>query len=462
MSDQRDAIIIGAGITGLVTAYELQKRGLNVLLLERDSEVGGVMRSERRDGYLLEWGPNSYLESEEADRLIQELDLDSKFVTADPKAPRFLYFRGALEPVPMNPIAFFSSRLLSLKGKLRIFAEPFMPARKSRDEESIASFIRRRIGAEAHDRLVAPFVSGIYAGNTEKLSMAASFPKLAELEDEYGSLIFGAIKSARRKRKEQPAKPQQPDGQKRAGKRLCTFIDGLGTLPQTIARRLDDSLINSCEATEITIGSDSPRYRVRFQRGGEVREFSTDRLILATPAPESARLIGSSLPGLATELAAIEYAPMAVVYLSFDQMMLGRPITGFGFLVPRNEGVRLLGSVWNSSLFPARSPEGQLLTTNFIGGAHDTGVVDLSDDQLAGIVSNELRSILRISAEAQVVGVRKIRRAIPQYNIGHVSRVARITEQERAQPGLHLAGNYLQGVSVPDCISRAIKLASTI
>jgi protoporphyrinogen/coproporphyrinogen III oxidase len=461
MSEKRQAIVIGAGITGLVTAYELQKRGLSVSLLERADTVGGVIQSERRDDYLLERGPSSFLESEEALQLIEELGLESSFVAADPKAPRFIYFGSKLEQVPMSPLAFLTTSLLSVKGKLRIFAEPFIPPRRGEGDESIADFVRRRIGKEGHDRLLAPFVSGVYAGNTEALSMAASFPKMVELESKYGSLVLGAIRSARQKRLEESEKKGSV---KRfpGGKRLCSFLDGMATLPGALARKLDDSLMTSCKSIDITIGSDSPRYRVRVNQLSENRELSTDTLVLATPATPTAKIIGHKFPSLATELESIEYAPMGIVYLSFDKLEIGRSLDGFGFLVPRNQGVRILGCVWNSSLFPARSPLDRALVTSFIGGAHDRGAVDLTDEELIKIVGGELKSILRTPATPAPVGVWRVRQAIPQYMIGHVARVARIREIEKAQPGLHFAGNYMQGVSVPDCISRAMKLASHI
>jgi protoporphyrinogen/coproporphyrinogen III oxidase len=462
VSDYRQAIVIGAGITGLVAAYELQKRGLSVSILERSNIVGGVMRTEHRDGFLLEAGPNSFLESEEALQLISDLGLDSKFVAADPKAPRYIYLRGRLEPVPMSPLAFLTTSLLSFTGKLRFFAEPLIPARRSEEDESIASFVRRRIGKEAHDHLLSPFVSGVYAGNTEVLSMASSFPKMVELERKYGSLVIGMIRSAIESRREQTNNKKPTVKRVPGGKRLCTFMDGLSTLPNTISQKLDDALMTSCESIEIIINANSPRYRLLFRQQGETREFSTDKLIMATPAAEAGQLLSRHIPKLAEELEAIEYAPMAIVYISFDEQELSRPLSGFGFLVPRNQGIRILGSVWSSSLFPSRAPQGRTLLTNYIGGSHDPAAIDLSDDELTRIVGKELQSILGTSATPKAIGVARVRRAIPQYRLGHVARLARIREIEKAQAGLHLAGNYLQGVSVPDCISRALKLADQL
>ncbi|MEW6734160.1 MAG: protoporphyrinogen oxidase [Acidobacteriota bacterium] len=455
MTEWRDVIIVGAGITGLVTAYQLRQQGLNISLLERDKNVGGVMRSEQRNGFLLERGPNSFLASAEAVNLINELGLDTEFVTAPPKLPRYIFYRGALQPLPMNPLAFLFSPLLSLKGKLRIFAEPFIPAPHSNKDDSIADFFRRRLGSETHDRLVAPFVSGIYAGNTEKLSIAASFPKLAEMEAEYGSLLWGAIRST----KSAASKNEQKPGVK---KHLSSFRDGLATLPCTLARHLDDALLMACVIVGITINPHSPRYQVQYQQLDQSYTLSTDTLVLVTPAMETARLLNDSLPSLAAELQAIEYAPVVLVYLSFNKQELDQRLNGFGFLAPRNEGLRLLGSVWNSSIFPGRAPQGKTLLTNFIGGAHDPEAMQLSEEKLIEIVTRELQMALRTSAPAEAIDVYKIPRAIPQYTIGHIDRVARINRLLAEQPGLHLAGNYLRGVSVPDCISRAVELAAEL
>jgi oxygen-dependent protoporphyrinogen oxidase len=458
MSDYRKAIIIGAGIAGLTAAYQLRQRGWDISLLEREDRVGGVINSWRQDGFLLEGGPNSFLASPQATRLIGELGLVKEQTVADSQAPRYIYFHNKLMPVPMGPAFLFSS-LMSLKGKLRIFAEPFIKARVDSGEESIGDFFRRRIGKEALDRLVAPFVSGVYAGNVEKLSLKASFPSLAEWEEQYGSMIMGAIRS--RRKTPAASKNSEKEGSPN-GKGLCSFNEGLSTLTNALAKNLAGALMRSCQIESISIGSQSPRYQIRCRQAGNSYEFVTDILIMATPAAPAAQLLGAHLPALADELNAIEYAPMAIVYLNFPARALAAPLNGFGFLAPRSEGLRLLGSVWSSSLFPARAPVGQTLLTNFIGGSHDPGAVDLSDEELIKIAGEELQRALAATSPPQAIGVRKLRRAIPQYTIGHAARVARIDDLLRAQMGLHLIGNYLRGVSVPDCIDRASDLAAQL
>ncbi|MEM4251854.1 MAG: protoporphyrinogen oxidase [Candidatus Bathyarchaeia archaeon] len=438
-----DALVIGAGISGLSTAYALHRRGLKVKLLEASSRVGGVIRSERKSGYLLEYGPNSLIASVPTAELIEELGLQQQVVESDGRAPRYIYADGRLQRV--GPQVLFSGSLLSLRGRLRLLAEPFIRSRAATADESVEAFVVRRLGREVHDRLFSPFVTGVYAGNTALMSVAACFPQLVALEAEYGSIVYGALRSRMRT-------------QKRVKRSLYSFKDGLSALPSAIAARLGDAIELSRPAEHLEVSASSPRYRV-VTAG---REYSSDRLILTLPAPEAARLLEASLPELAKELRHIEYVSLGVVYLSYDLAELGRDLHGFGFLIPRSEGLETLGAIWSSSLFPNRAPAGKALLTCFIGGAHNPKAATLSDKELSGKVSAELSHILETSAHPEIVDVWKMARAIPQYTLGHSDRLRRISRMLENTPGLTLAGNYLQGVSVPDCIDRGLKTASSL
>ncbi len=429
-----DALVIGAGISGLAVAYGLQKRGLRVKLLEASSRVGGVIRSERRDGYLLEYGPNSLMAS--ATQLIEELGLQSQLVTGQQRAPRYIYADGRLQRVGLQVL--FSGQLLSLRGRLRLLAEPFIRGCAATADESLEAFITRRLGREAHDRLFAPFVSGIYAGNTALMSAAASFPQLVALEADYGSIFYGALRS-----------------RPKVKRSLYSFRDGLSVLPSAIAARLGDAIELSAPVERLEL---STSYYV--VAGG--KEYRADKLILAVPAVDAARLLEQSMPELANELRQIEYVSLSVVYISYDLAELGRDLYGFGFLIPRSERLRMLGAIWSSSLFPGRAPAGRALLTCFIGGAHDPSAVTLSEEQLAGVASAELAQILDTGARSEVVGVWKMERAIPQYTLGHCDRLRRIGGMLANSPGLVLVGNYLQGVSVPDCINRGLETARSL
>jgi oxygen-dependent protoporphyrinogen oxidase len=457
MVETCDVVIIGAGIVGLVTAYELNKQGLKVKLLEESQRVGGVIHSKHIDGYLLEEGPNSFQESDDINTLIKELSLSSELVTADPKMPRYIYFQEKLQAVPLSPPALITSKLISTSGKLRLLAEPFISKKNNlTQEESIADFVRRRLGSQIHDRLVSPFVSGVYAGNTEKLSLNASFPFLAELENKYGSLILGGIKS--QKEQNSNKKPEE----KRLAKRLCSFANGLATLPKALGEKLTNSLITNCKITNLTIHQETPHYKINILSENSHKEIITNKLVLATPAYIAAKLIENYIPNLAKELKAIEYVSMAIVHLSLNLSDLPNNLYGFGVLIPRSEGIRVLGTIWNTSLFPKRSPKEKILLTNFIGGAYDNEAIKLTDTELSQIVGEELKKILGIKAQPTLVNIHRYQKAIPQYNIGHLSRLSIIESELKKQPNLYLTGNYLQGVSVGDCISRGKKLAINI
>lgn len=455
MIQDLDVVIIGAGITGLTTSYYLNKSGLKICLLESSKRVGGVIHTNKVDHYLLEYGPNSFQESDEINNLINELNLGSELVTADPKMPRYVYFQGKLQTVPLSPPALVSSSLISLSGKLRIFAEPFISKYKQPQEESIASFVRRRLGTQIHDRLVSPFVSGVYAGNTENLSLAASFPTLAKLEQDYGSLILGAIKS-------RANKSSKPTEEKKLAKRLCSFKEGLSTLPCALSNHLKDLVKLDSKILSLTINQQKPYYKIKFEHNGSFNEISTNHLVLATPATVSASLLENHLPIIANELKAIEYVPIAIVHLSFPLSKLNQPLNGFGVLIPRSEKIRLLGSIWNSSLFPERAPKDEALLTNFIGGAHDPNAILLTDSELGNIIGAELKTILNIAITPKIINIYRYQKAIPQYTIGHLTRLAKIEAELNKQSGLYLASNYLQGVSVPDCISRGLSLSQKI
>jgi protoporphyrinogen/coproporphyrinogen III oxidase len=464
-------IVVGGGITGLVTAYTLHQQGLNSLLLEKDATVGGVMRSEFEQGFLIERGPNSFLESPEINDLITQLNLTDQLVTADPRAPRYIYFQGRLQAVPLSLTAFLTTKLITLSGKLRLLAEPFI-APTTLPEESIASFVQRRLGSQLHDRLVAPFISGVYAGDTAQLSVSACLPTLAEGEKKHRSLFKAGLyslwtakysrakalpSSATNDTKSQPASGSR--------KRPCSFYNGMSTLPLALAASLTkhQQLQLSCDIQKIIINTTSPRYQLNLRtQTNENITVTTDHLVLATPALATQQLLQPLLPALANLLPTIEYTSINVVQLAFPRAAIQHPLVGFGFLIPRSERVRLLGSIWNSSLFPNRAPQDWALFTNFIGGAHDPEALNIADTTLVKTVETELQQILATTAPARLIGIQRWPQAIPQYNLGHLERRQQILTMLHAQPGLYLAGNYLQGVSVPDCVSRGKQLALQI
>jgi oxygen-dependent protoporphyrinogen oxidase len=449
-----DSVIIGAGVSGLVAAHRLKKMGRNLLLVESGDRVGGVIQSREVEGFLIECGPNSLRGSHEFLDLVEELSLTGELITADPRAPAYVYAGGELQAVPMSPPALVRSKLISNAAKLRLLREPFVKARRGGGEESVASFVRRRLGDEILERLVEPFLSGVYAGDPEELSLQACFPKLAEFEAEAGGILRGALRAAKQSRKQatKPKRSLRPY-------RLCSFRHGLSALPEALARSLGDSLLTRARIIDI---NSSGGFEIKIEHLGEIKTITSSTLVFSTPAYVAARLLDSVAPEIAALVAEIPYVPIASVPLAYRAEQAPRKLDGFGFLAPRAEGLRTLGSIWNSSLFAGRAPEGWVCLTNFVGGATDVEAVKLGDRELIRIVHGDLSRVLGVSGEPRPLPITRYERAIPQYTMGHAARVERIESMLRDIPGLWIAGNYMRGISLGDCIKHAERVAVDI
>jgi oxygen-dependent protoporphyrinogen oxidase len=457
--NHKDVVVIGAGISGLVCAYRLKSLGMDVAVIEASERIGGVMRSDSIEGYLIERGPNSTRGTRELIALIRELGIADEMIEGDQKAPAYIYFNGQLHPVPSSAAAFIRSGLLSTRGKLRLLMEPLIPARHSSEEESVASFARRRFGIEVAERVVAPFVSGIYAGDAEILSVQAAFPQLAGLETSSGSLFRGMLAMHRANTSTEGSAGELISGSPH--RRLISFKQGMGFLPETIAVKVGEDLAIGCCDCRIQALSRS-RFSVRFNCSGVVQVLNCDCVAIATPASAAAKLVSSVSNQLARLLEEIEYPPLAIVHLSYKESEIGRPLDGFGFLVAPTERMRMLGCIWNSSLFEGRAPKGIALLTVFIGGARDPEAARLSESDLIRIAHAQLEEVLGEIGEPQFAATTRYERSIPQYNLGHAARVKQIENELRANKGLRLIGNYLHGVSVGDCIKGAELTATEI
>jgi oxygen-dependent protoporphyrinogen oxidase len=484
MQNHRAVVVIGAGISGLVCAYRLKMLGGDVALIEKSDRAGGVIQSERLDGYLIERGPNSSQGSEELIALVEELGIIDELAEGDPKAPAYVYFNKQLHAVPAGLGAFITSGLLSASGKLRIFKEPFVPARRSDSEESVAAFARRRIGREAAERMVAPFVSGIYAGDAEQLSVQAAFPRLANLETGYGGLFRGMFARAREARRAKKAASTVLDKASPTRKRLCSFRDGMAALPRTLSSKLGEDLLTGCAELRIADyglriedtfpdparenpqsvirNPQSKRFSVEFERAGNNHKLTCEHLVIATPAKAAATFVAGVSDQLSRLLNEIESPPLAIVSLAYDESTIATPLDGFGFLVPPSERMNILGCVWNSSLFKDRAPDGKALVTVFIGGARNPDIARLADDELVSTAHGELQRVLGISSDPRVVAITRYERSIPQYNLGHFARVQEIERLLGELSGLRLIGNYLHGVSTGDCIKEADRVATEV
>jgi oxygen-dependent protoporphyrinogen oxidase len=444
------AIVIGGGISGLTCAYRLRELGISVTLLEASDRFGGVIQSIEKDGFLFEFGPQSFLASEPLLDLIRRLGLADELQVADPRAPRYILLRGRLVRAPLSPPALLTTPLMSARTRLRLFAEPFRRTHPPESDESIADFIRRKFGPELLDRLVGPFVSGIYAGDPEKLSLRASFPALHAFEVKYGSLIRGALKS------------RPPKGTTRPG--LASFRAGVAALPRTLGERLGDAAHLGANVRMVAraVPGGSQNYAVEFVRGSRSQKLEADAVIVALPTPAAASLLAGISPRLANTLQQVSYAPVAVVSLGYRRDQVRNSLDGFGFLVPRSERLRILGTVWNSSLYAGRAPDGCVTLTSFVGGATDPQAVSLSEDALSAIVEKELASVLQISGSPVARAIRRYERALPQYNLGHGGLIAEMRDEMARIPGLFLTGNYFEGPAIGNCVEQATRTAESV
>jgi oxygen-dependent protoporphyrinogen oxidase len=446
-------IVIGAGISGLACAFRLAERGADVTVLERAGRVGGVIASAERNGFLFELGPQSFQLTPAYAELITAVGLAEERVSAPSRAPRYVLAGGRLNAVPMGPQILVSGSLLGLGTRLRLIRDLVGHSAPPEHEESLAEFVRRKFGKQMLDRLAGPFVSGVYAGDPERLGLRDTFPELYRWEKERGSILRGAMLSMRERRES-----GQP------GSTLSTMRRGNVSLLEAIAEKLGDRVVLGAKVASVKTGGSSGEwgFEIGVEGPGGTEARTADRVVMAAPADAAGRMLAGLSPRFEELLGQIEYAPVAVVGGGYRREQVRNPLEGFGFLVPRSEGRKLLGTVWMSSLFPGRAPEGQVNLASFIGGATDPGTTELPPEQIAGIVEKELEQILGITGPPVERMVNVYCRALPQYNIGHRRRVAEIRAEVAKIPGLDLVGNYLEGPATGVCVGLAFRTADRI
>ncbi|QAT82779.1 protoporphyrinogen oxidase [Corallococcus coralloides] len=451
--------VIGGGITGLALAYQLRARGTDAVVLESTSRVGGNVQTHARGGYLLEAGPNSFLDREPTTReLAEALGVSSRIRPADAAAKnRYVFTRGALRALPTSPPAFLKSDILPLASRLRVVAELFSGRNPTGADESLAQLGRRHLGREATAVLLDAMQTGTYAGDPEQLSAEATFPQLVKFEREHRSLILGAIRAQRAARQAKGA------GAVEAGPRLTgqmsTFDGGLGVLVDALAKALGDSVRTDAKVEGLERAADG--WRVRYQHRGQLSELSASHVVLAVPAHVAASLVRPLDAELAQKADAIPYAPIAVVHLGFAPGTVPKP-DGFGFLIPAVEGTAMLGTIHVSTTFPFRVEGGRVLLTCLMGGARRPEVVSRDEDALVALAREELKAMTGLTATPELTEVFRWPRGIPQYTVGHLERLASMEERLKRWPGLHLAGNAYRGVGVNDCLKEAARLAEAL
>lgn len=442
-STKPSVAIIGGGITGLTAAFELKERGAACTLFEASNRTGGVIQTVHEEGYLVERGPNSILDTHpDLGRLIQRLGLENQKLAANSSAKNRFIVRNA-QPIalPTSPPALFKSSAFSARAKWRLLAEPFIRS-KATPDESLADFVVRRLGQEFLDYAINPFVSGVYAGDPAQLSTRLAFPKLYELEQEYGSLIRGAIKGAKARKKR--AEVASKDA------RMFTFEGGLETLPKQLAKKLNST---------IRLNTPIDALKPRPQKGWNVNGEQYDAVLLCIPAHQLPQL---NAPFDTTPFASINYPSVTSLSLGFNENQFTHPLNGFGMLIPRLENRFSLGALFPSSIFPQRAPTGNVLLTLFIGGASAPEKALLPEKQLIAKSLDDLHVLLGLDGEPEYCCTSVWPKAIPQYNLNYQQFLDHMDGIEQMHPDLYFAGHYRDGISVSNSILSGLKAAQRI
>ena len=446
-------IIVGGGISGLSLAHLLRKQdpAFDVAVLEAGERLGGKIWTDRGEGFLCEGGVNGFLNNKPRTlELAADLSL-TPLRSSDAARKRFIFSGGKLHPLPESPAAFFRSDLLSVRGRLRIVYEMFAPRGRSEDE-SLAAFGRRRLGKEAFEKLIDPMASGIFAGDPETLSLKSCFPRIHQLEEEYGSLIKALIRLQIKAKKEGRTGPGPGPGGV-----LTSFADGM----ESFILALRDSLGSRVRPSSkvVSLAKTGGRYTVHLEDGTFVEAES---VVLACPAHASSEILGDLDQALSRTLSEIPYPVVSVVCLGYKKEKVGRNLDGFGFLVPFREGRKILGTLWDSSIFPNRAPQGYVLVRSMLGGARASHLALQDEGRLIDTVAGELADIMGITVHPDFARVYIHEKAIPQYTIGHQGRLDAMERLLTRHKGLFLAGNAYRGISVNDCIENSYRLAGQL
>jgi protoporphyrinogen/coproporphyrinogen III oxidase len=474
-----DVLVVGAGISGLTIAHELvtfKGRSLKLLVTEAQNRVGGSITSvQNSEGFLWEEGPNSFAPNPDLLKLAIDVGLKDELLLADRKLPRFVFWRNKFHPVPMAPLSAITTQLLSFGGKLRALRGTLGFVRPaSAGEESVEQFFTRQLGQEVMQRLVAPFVSGVYAGDPQQLSAIAAFKKIAALEQNYGGLLAGAVLSRSAAKKSQPAKPV-PDPNipktsipKTKPGELGSFKQGLRALPQAIAKKIQSLQVPvklEWKLGKLEHNPDTQIYTATFATPTGEEIVTAKTVVLTTPAYVTAALLQDLQPSASQALNEIPYPTVACAVLAYPKSEMNSDLNGFGNLIPRKQGIRTLGTIWASSLFPNRAPKGWHLLLNFIGGTTDPEIASLTEDAIAQAVHQDLKqTILRPNTTVQpkVLAVHIWKKAIPQFAIGHLERLEVVRQGLDHLPGLFLSSNYISGVALGDCVKQGLKTAEQV
>ncbi len=456
--------IIGGGISGLSTAFAIESlakaAGIEVqtVVLEKKDRLGGKIWSIREEGYLCEWGPNGFLDSKPMTLdLCDRLGIRDRLLRSNDNArKRFIYSEGMLHRLPENGPAFLKSKLISWPGKARLAYETLVPAKQTGEDETLADFGRRRLGAEALDKLIAPMVAGIFAGDPETMSLRSCFPRIYQLEREYGGLIKAMVKLARKKKAERKAGKVVSSAAGPGGV-LTSFDQGIQELSDSTAAALAGEVRSASGVAAITRKDGG--FQLQLEDGSLLE---AELVVSAAPAHALSTMLRGADPAIADLLDEIPYAPMNVVCFGYQREKIALDLDGFGYLIPKKEGRSILGTLWDSSIFPNRAPEGHVLLRSMMGGATNPKAIDLAESEVKSRVMTDLKEIMGIDVEPDFVRVFRHERAIPQYTVGHSRRLLALDERLDGLPGLFLTGNAFFGVGLNDCVNSSNQIAARV
>lgn len=452
-------VIVGGGLSGLTLAYVLlqKKPDIEISVLEADDRPGGKIWTEQVERFLCERGANGFLDNKPRTlELCKSLGIEPVRSNENSKK-RFIFVNGKLNALPESPPAFIKSDLISWPGKLRMLLEYNAP--KGPDDETVADFIMRRLGREALEKLIDPMTSGIYAGDPYNMSMKSCFPRIKELEQEYGGL-FRALLKIRKQKKQQQREAKRKDGESTVsvapGGTLTSFYNGAQTMTDALAKKLGSRLNLGTMVHSVTKNGNA--YQVHTSKD----TLDADIVVLASPAYASSDILKELDRAMSETLSGIPYPHVAVVCFGYSKEKIGHPLNGFGFLVPHIEGRKILGTLWDSSIFPNRASEGHALLRTMVGGAKAPDMAMHADEQIISMVFDELKPILTLKTDPDMVKIYRWEKAIPQYLLGHSEKLKALDEKLRSYSGLYLAGNAYRGIGMNDCVENGYKLADEI
>jgi len=440
-------VVIGAGISGLATAYLLSKKGFDVTILEKNNSVGGSIESVFENGFLFDRGPNSALETTPViAQLIHELELEPELLYASKQAnKRYILRDNVLHALPMSPPGLIKTKLFSTKAKFRLMAEPFIGRSKDGYYQSLAEFVKRRLGQEFLDYVINPFVAGVYAGRPEDLSVKSAFPKLYALEEKYGGLIIGTIRSIRERKKRAEIAKQSA--------KMLSFKKGMITLPKAIEKYFGSSVLLSSEVT--SVDKNESGFSVSYQQNGKINKIDCCAVLSTIPSYTASSIFAKYDKDFKTHADAIYYPPVLVYYLVYDRKDIKQDLDGFGFLIPAKENKSFLGTLWSSVIFSDRTDESKAAFTLFVGGSRNPEFVKEERTSLLSKVRKEFEALMAITGAPIFKSERFWEKAIPQYNLGYIEHERYFDDFEKRNPGLFISGNFRGGISVGDCIKNA-------